>query len=222
MTKPNLMEVCKTKLRNGDVAAIQVFKIIHYKHGGIVEKDMSPKWMRKLLKYTLQRELPIDNSPRTLIAVLQTIHKRTLPKMQVDCLIKKGGLFGQFTESIPYAIAKTDVGIERKIKWVKGLVGDTEIGHLFDLNRSVGKGGNLLVNSFTRLHIDDLRWYAFLLGELHLAVNSKQDGKTLKDFVVKDLHPGDAKAAAAPREVSASLLELLGTHGGKTRSELKK
>jgi len=106
------MEVCKTKLRNGDVAAIQVFKIIHYKHGGIVEKDMSPKWMRKLLRYTLQRELPIDNSPRTLIAVLQTIHKRTLPKMQVDCLIKKGGLFGQFTESIPYAIAKTDVGID--------------------------------------------------------------------------------------------------------------
>ncbi|HIB77762.1 MAG TPA: hypothetical protein EYO58_09160 [Flavobacteriales bacterium] len=93
------------------------------------------------------------------------------------------------------------------------------IGYLFDLNRRVGNGGNLLVNSFTKLHIDDEQWYSFLIHDMHLAINSKQDGKTLKDFVIKDLN---AEASSSPQNVSASLLELLNGHGGKTCPELRR
>lgn len=217
MNKKELISLLKNKLKNGTIDATKVFKFIHYKHGGLNESDISPKWMRKLLKYTLQRELPIDNSPRTLIAVLQTMHKRKLPKMQVDCLIRKGGLFGHSTESIPYTIAKSNVAVSRKIKWLKGITNDVEIGYLFDLNRRVGNGGNLLVNSFTKLHNGDIQWYSFLLEEMHLAVNSKQDGKTLKDFVLKDLNAN----GSSPRNISAPLFELLDAHGGKTRVELR-
>ena len=217
MDKQKLITLFKKKINHGDIDAVKVFKIIHYKHGGVAEKDFSPQLMRKLLKFTLQRELPIDKSPRTLLAVLHTMHKRTHSKMQVDCLIRKGGLFGQSTETVPYVIAKSSVDMTRKIAWLNGLVNDDEIGHLFDLNRRVGRGGNLFINSFTQLHIDDIQWYTFLLDKLHLAVNSKQNGKTLIDFLVKELN----ELKSSKQKLCHALLELLEQHGGKTQHELR-
>ena len=193
--------------------AVKVFKVIHYKHNGLKDSEISPNKLRRLLKLILQRELPIDKSPRTLLAVLQTM-QQTNPQMQIDILIRKGGIFGGTTESIPYTIAKSNQSISTKIEWLKGLMDDTAIGRRFDLNRRVGNGGNLFLNSYIKLHIHDIKWYIFLIQKMHLAVNSKQKGKTLKDFVLQDMKSEN------PPSICAELMSLLETCGGKTRVEL--
>ena len=168
-----------------------------------------------MLKLVLKFELASANSPRTLLDVLKTIHRRKHLPMQVDCLISKKGMMSVYVASIPFVIAKCKRSTSTKLMWVKAIMNDTELSACFDLNRSVGYGGNLVVNSYVELHIYDVEWYAYLLHDLRLAVNSMIKQKTLKDYILQDVSRGKAPGTAK------TLLKMLETCGGKTRTELK-
>ena len=195
--------------------AVDIFKIIHHKHNGLDERDISPNGMRKLIRLVLKHELEAGKSPSTLIDVLVTACRRVKSPLQVDMLVYRGGFTTLTMESIPFTIAKSSLSIENKLVWLKAIANHDELSECFDLNRPVGTEGNLVVNSYAKLHLHDIEWYEYLLLDLRLAVNTRIRHKTLMDFIVRDQEKERAPKCAK------KLLDLLDHCGGKTNAQLK-
>ena len=195
--------------------AVNIFKMIHHKHNGLDERDISPNGMRKLIRLVLKHELEAGKSPSTLVDVLVTACRRVKSPLQVDMLVYRGGFTTLTMESIPFTIAKSSLSMENKLVWLKAIANHDELSECFDLNRPVGTEGNLVVNSYAKLHLHDIEWYEYLLLDLRLAVNTRIRHKTLMDFILRDQEKGRAPKCAK------KLLDLLDHCGGKTNAQLK-
>lgn len=215
MDRKELLKALERSLQTNNANVVDVFKALEHKHGGLDERDISPNMMRKLIRAVLKRELEADHSPTVFVALLVMACRREKTSFQVDMLISHGGFASYSMETIPYTIAKSKLSTERKLVWVKAIVGNDELAECFDLNRPVAQEGNIVVNSYATLHIHDIEWYEYLLLDLRLAVNTKVRHKTLKEFILRDVDRGRAPKCAR------KLLDLLDHCGGKTNVELK-
>ena len=215
MNRDDLMALLLKKIRHSSEEAVNVFKIMHHKHGGIGETDISPNQLRSLLRIVLKVELDTLPKPSAFVDVLTTICRRKKSPMQVDLLVYNYGITVHNRQSIPYVIAKSSRPTAVKLVWMKAIVNHSELNEYFDWNRPVGAEGNLVVNSYASLHLHDIEWYEYLLLDLKVAVNTTIRKKTLKDFVLRDMQNSKAPSCAK------KLLDLLEHCGGKTRVELK-
>lgn len=202
-------------LRTDSAEVVDVFTILQHKHGELSERDISPNFMRKLIRCVLKRELEAAHSPAVFVDVLVSACRREKTAFQVDMLVSHGGFASFSMESIPYTIAKSKLSTENKLVWLKAIVGHDELGECFDMNRPVAQEGNIVVNSYATLHIHDVEWYEYLLLDLRLAVNTRVRHKTVKDFILRDIDKGRAPKCAR------KLLDLLDHCGGKTNAQLK-
>jgi hypothetical protein len=210
MNKKQLLEELHKSVRASKADTVDIFKVLHHKHGGLDERDIAPNSLRALIRIVLKKELESATTPSVLVEVLVSTCRRSESPVQVDMLIHRW----RSIESIPYIIAKSSHPTKTKLVWLKAIAEHTELREYFDLNRPVGSGGNLVVNSYAKLKICDIEWYEYLLLDLHLAVNTKNQHRTLKDWVIQDIERGTAPKCAK------KLLDLLAHCGGKTRVEL--
>ena len=96
-----------------------------------------------------------------LVELLGMIHHSTATPLCPDLLIRRRLLEMGADETIPYIVAKSPMVIQKKLHALHMLtrIPPNAMGkHAFDLNRTVGVGGNLLVNSFSPLGIHNIRW----------------------------------------------------------------
>ena len=183
-------------------------------------RHMSPKLARKLVRAIVYQQIDDKHTPNTLLYALQLLTVLDIP-IHPDMLVKRGGIFGGQTESIPYVITKAPMSTALKIKWLNTLMTDPNVGYYFDLNRRVGKGGNLLVNSFNQLNfIKDVNWFKYLIEKYHVAVNSISKGNTLLDWIDILIKKYNLQQYPIPNYVS-ELREYLILHGAKTRDQLR-
>ena len=195
----------------------------------VVREKMAPAKFPRLVALALRY---VDEGPGPLVGVLRVMAERELP---VDRLYartpapstsatrwRSANLFRAGKEvprfSIPYLIAanKRLTPVERR-EWLKAVLDDEVVGKRFDVNRDVHTGGNVLYQSYYKLHVSDPQWYVDLI-ERGTAVNScGVRNKTLKDHLQ---HPPRKRKSPLDVEGRTTVLAALAEHGGKTAAEL--
>ena len=175
----------------------------------------------------------VQNGPTKLLSILRSLVARKRSPVQIDILYTKDSKmptdFGlasslpcKHRQTLPYMIAANNyLSIKERIDWLDAILDDPEVGRHFDLNRDVdGSNSNLLIRSYTKLHIPYVKWYKYLIEKRHIAVNSHgPQNETLKGYLQTAKH----NRKQSPLEPAAidEVLECLSRHGGKTVSELR-
>ena len=211
MSRDQVVDQLRKAIRYKDKATLKLFRALESHHGGLRTEDLSSSkalmLLRMVLHFALRKEekkekeekedvqedstTKVSKPLRTLIQLLRALRRRN-PPMQVDRMVRRLGttrLMGT-RRTIPYTITRTKTHTRARTAWVRGLMNDEMIRTCIDLNRPVTsehRAGNLLVASYAEVHIYDVEWYAYLLDEAHLAVNSIHRGSTLKDYVLNDI-----------------------------------
>ena len=222
--KPSaLFAALKQALHAYHPKALMLFKRLSQKDtdGIDLEKELHPRHMRRLAYLGLTH---VDDGPEPLLVVLRAMARRKRSPVQVDCLYTKRSskrIPISLTSStsrypIPFLIAGNKrLSSDEKRNWLDAIMNDADVGHLFDLNRNIGKSGNLLLNSYTKLKIDDPKWYTHLIQDYHIAVNTQTThNQTLKDLLESETD------SCLTNDARETVVRALDAHGGKTANEL--
>ena len=212
LSRGQVVDLLRKAIRYTDKSALKLFRALEDSHGGLQQTDLTESKAVVLLRIVLYHTLrksdaddPDDKSVRTLIGLLRAFRSRS-PPLQVDRRLRRLGttrLMGT-RRTIPYTIVRTKSTTRARKAWLKALMDDEVVRGCIDLNRPVTAGtvrsrGNLLVASYVEAHIYDISWYTFLIEEYNVAVNSVHRGKTLKDYVLRDIRREERKALRKKR-----------------------
>lgn len=248
MSAKDLLKALKRALKAHQPAAVDLYICLHETHANDVdlERHVTPQQGRTLVMLALY---DVHAGPTRLVTILRSLAAREQSPVQIDALYTKDrgrstgsgsgpgssssrrrGLFGFSRKkthgqrrTLPYHIASNkQLVTKEKREWLDVVLDDPEVGPHFDLNRHVDGGadtGNLLLRSYTKLHITDPKWYTHLIETRRVAVNTHgPHNETLKGYLQSAKQKG-AKHPLAPAEIE-EVLECLEEHGGKTLGEL--
>ena len=244
MSAKDLLKALKRALKARQPAAVDLYVCLHETHANDVdlERHVTPQQARKLVLLALYAV--VQNGPTRLVTILRSLASREQSPVQIDALYTKDrdrpsasgsssrrrrrGLFGFSRKktlgqrrTLPYLIAGNPLlSTKDKREWLDVVLDDPEVGPHFDLNRDVDDaGGNLLLRSYTKLHITDPKWYTHLIEKRHVAVNTHgPHNETLKGYLESAKQKG-LKTPLGPAAID-EVLECLAEHGGKTVGEL--
>lgn len=230
MSKKELERGCKAASTANHPKVLAYFTRLQRVAPKVVREKMAPAKFPKLVALALRY---VDEGPGPLVGVLRVMAERELPvdrlyartpapsatsatRRRLTNLFRAGKEVPRF--SIPYLIAanKRLTPVERR-EWLKAVLDDEVVGKRFDVNRDVHTGGNVLYQSYYKLHVSDPQWYVDLI-ERGTAVNScGVRNKTLKDHLQ---HPPRKRKSPLDVEGRTTVLAALAEHGGKTAAEL--
>ena len=243
MSTKDLLKALKRALKARQPAAVDLYVCLHETHANDVdlERHVTPQQARKLVLIALYA---VQNGPTCLVTILRSLSGRERSPVQIDALYTKDrgqpSVSGSSSRrrrgivsfsrkkalaqrrTLPYLIASNPLlSTKDKREWLDVILDDPEVGPHFDLNRDVDDaGGNLLLRSYTKLHITDPKWYTHLIEKRHVAVNTHgPNNETLKGY----LQSANQKGLKTPLGKAAidEVLECLVEHGGKTVGELR-
>ena len=232
MSAKDLLKALKRALKAQHPAAVDLYICLHETHANDIdlERNVTPNKARKLVVLALYA---VDNGPTRLVTILRSLATREHSPVQIDALYTKDRpsstrrLLG-FAKTrgkcrtLPYLIAgNSQLSAKEKREWLDVVLDDPEVGSHFDLNRDVDDaGGNLLLRSYTKLHITDPKWYTYLIETRHVAVNTHgPHNETLKGYLLSAKQKGLKKPLSA--KATDDVLKCLEEHGGKTVGELR-
>ena len=237
MSGKQLLKALKRAIKARRPAAVDLYVCLHETHSDDVdlEKHVTPQQARKLVLIALYA---VRDGPTRLVTILRSLVAREHSPVQIDALytkdrerttsgsLKRRGFFGFSRKhgqrrTLPYLIAgNSQLSTKEKREWLDVVLDDPEVGPHFDLNRNVdGAGGNLLLRSYTKLHIPDPKWYTYLIEKRRVAVNTHgPHNETLKGYLQSGKQKGQ-KTPLGPAAIE-EVLECLSEHGGKTVGEL--
>ena len=243
MSAKDLLKALKRALKARQPAAVDLYVCLHETHANDVdlERHVTPQQARKLVLLALYA---VQSGPTRLVTILRSLAGREQSPVQIDALYPKDrghpsasgsssrrrrGLLGFSRRkktlgqrrTLPYLIAGNPLlSTKDKREWLDVVLEDPEVGPHFDLNRDVDNaGGNLLLRSYTKLHITDPKWYTHLIEKRQVAVNTHgPHNETLKGYLQSAKQKGH-KTPLGPEAID-EVLECLAEHGGKTVGEL--
>ena len=243
MSAKDLLKALKRALKARQPAAVDLYVCLHETHANDVdlERHVKPQQARKLVLLALYS---VQTGPTRLVTILRSLAGREQSPVQIDALYPKDrdqpsasgsssrrrrGLLGFSRRkktlgqrrTLPYLIAGNPLlSTEDKREWLDVVLDDPEVGPHFDLNRDVDNaGGNLLLRSYTKLHITDPKWYTHLIEKRYVSVNTHgPHNETLKGYLQSAKQKG-LKKPLGPAAID-EVLECLAENGGKTVGEL--
>jgi hypothetical protein len=243
MSAKDLLKALKRALKAQKPAAVDLYVCLHETHANDVdlERHVTPQQARKLVLLALYS---VQTGPTRLVTILRSLAGREQSPVQIDALYPKDrghpsasgsssrrrrGLLGFSRRkktlgqrrTLPYLIAGNPLlSTKDKREWLDVVLDDPEVGPHFDLNRDVDNaGGNLLLRSYTKLHITDPKWYTHLIEKRYVSVNTHgPHNETLKGYLQSAKQKG-LKTPLGPAAID-EVLECLAEHGGKTVGEL--
>lgn len=241
MSAKDLLKALKRALKARQTSAVDLYVCLHETHADDVdlERHVTPQQARKLVLLALQA---VQNGPTRLVTILRSLVGREQSPVQIDALYTKDRNLSYASSSkrrrgllsfsrkktlgqrrtLPYLIAgNLQLSTQERREWLDVVLDDPEVGPHFDLNRDVdGAGGNLLLRSYTKLHITNPKWYTHLIEKRHVAVNTHgPHNETLKGYLQSAKQKG-LKTPLGPEAID-EVLECLAEHGGKTVGELR-
>ena len=244
MSTKDLLKALKRALKARQPAAVDLYVCLYETHANDVdlERHVTPQQARKLVLLALYA---VHDGPTRFVTILRSLAGREQSPVQIDALYTKDrggpsgsgsgsssrrrrGLFGFSRKktlgqrrTLPYLIAGNPLlSAKDKREWLDVVLDDPEVGPHFDLNRDVDDaGGNLLLRSYTKLHITDPKWYTHLIEKRYVAVNTHgPNNETLTGYLQSAKQKG-LETPLAPAAID-EVLECLVAHGGKTVGEL--